>query len=174
MSPEFGPARLRRQKRAPAKPITKKPPKLSAAKKKAALQAAAPKLPNALIAADMATRVEAGLPAARGAHAVRLLNRHEVLAFAGCSYPTLWAWMRAGKFPRSRILGGKSMWLSTEIDEWLANLPVRPLKGDTEPLPHSTSDGAQLNGDAVDICVEETASRPGALKTGNQIIVDPD
>jgi predicted DNA-binding transcriptional regulator AlpA len=132
MSPEFGPARSRRQKRAPAKPITKKPPKLSAAKKAAALQAAAPKLPNALIAADKAARVEAGLAAAHRAHAppVCLLNRHEVLALAGCSYPTLWAWMRAGKFPRSRIVGGKSMWLSTEIDEWLANLPVRPLKGD--------------------------------------------
>jgi predicted DNA-binding transcriptional regulator AlpA len=131
MSLEFGPARSRRQKRAPAKPITDKLPH-SVAKKKAALQAAAPKLPNALITADKAARVEAGLAAAHGAHAlpVRLLNRHEVLALAGCSYPTLWAWMRAGKFPRSRIVGGKSMWLSTELDKWLANLPVRPLKGD--------------------------------------------
>jgi predicted DNA-binding transcriptional regulator AlpA len=33
-------------------------------------------------------------------------------------------------FPRARVVGGKSMWLSSEIDEWLASLPVRPLKGD--------------------------------------------
>jgi predicted DNA-binding transcriptional regulator AlpA len=60
----------------------------------------------------------------------RLLSKSEVLAITGVSYPTIWAWMRAGKFPRSRIVGGKSMWLSTEIEEWLAALPVRPLKGD--------------------------------------------
>jgi predicted DNA-binding transcriptional regulator AlpA len=67
---------------------------------------------------------------ATGPPAVRLLDKHEVMAIANCSYPTLWAWMRAGTFPRSRIVGGKSMWLSTEIDEWLAQLPVRRLKGD--------------------------------------------
>jgi hypothetical protein len=48
------------------------------------------------------------------------------------AYPTVWAWMRAGTFPRSRIVGGKSMWLSTEVDAWLAELPVRRLKGDLE------------------------------------------
>jgi predicted DNA-binding transcriptional regulator AlpA len=37
-----------------------------------------------------------------------------------------------GQIPRSRIVGGKSMWLSSEIDSWLAGLPVRPLKGDAE------------------------------------------
>ena len=46
------------------------------------------------------------------------------------SYPTIWAWMRAGKFPRARIVGGKSMWLTSEVDAWLAALPVRKLKGD--------------------------------------------
>jgi prophage regulatory protein len=60
----------------------------------------------------------------------RLLSKPEVMTITGLSYPTLWAWMRAGKFPRSRIVGGKSMWLSSEIDAWLAGLPVRPLKGD--------------------------------------------
>jgi predicted DNA-binding transcriptional regulator AlpA len=38
--------------------------------------------------------------------------------------------MRDGRFPRSRIVGGKSMWLSSEIDAWLSGLPLRPLKGD--------------------------------------------
>jgi len=62
----------------------------------------------------------------------RLLDRIEVCAIANVTYPTIWAWMRDGKFPRSRIVGGKSMWLSSEIEEWLASLPVRPLKGDKQ------------------------------------------
>jgi predicted DNA-binding transcriptional regulator AlpA len=66
-------------------------------------------------------------PARLGA---RLLSKREVLAIVGVSYPTLWSWMRQGKFPRSRVVGGKSMWLSTDIEAWLATLPVRKLKGD--------------------------------------------
>ena len=68
-----------------------------------------------------------GPPAREGAH---LLSKREVLAIANVSYPTLWSWMRQGKFPRSRVVGGKSMWLSTDIEAWLATLPVRKLKGD--------------------------------------------
>ena len=62
--------------------------------------------------------------------ALRLLSKREVLDIVGISYPTLWDWMRAGKFPRSREVGGRSMWRSDEIDEWIAALPVRKLKGD--------------------------------------------
>jgi predicted DNA-binding transcriptional regulator AlpA len=63
---------------------------------------------------------------------VRLLDKRDVLAITNVTYVTLWSWMRDSKFPRGRIVGGKSMWLSTEIDEWLANLPRRPLKGDSD------------------------------------------
>jgi predicted DNA-binding transcriptional regulator AlpA len=68
-----------------------------------------------------------------GAHAppsVRLLDKADVCAIANVSFPTIWAWMRAGRFPRSRVVGGKSMWLSTEVEQWLAKLPIRALKGD--------------------------------------------
>jgi predicted DNA-binding transcriptional regulator AlpA len=61
----------------------------------------------------------------------RLLDRHEVCAITNVTFPTIWAWMRAGKFPRSRIVGGKSMWLSSEVNAWMQALPVRPLKGDS-------------------------------------------
>jgi predicted DNA-binding transcriptional regulator AlpA len=61
---------------------------------------------------------------------VRLLNRHAVCAIVGCSYPKLWILMREGAFPRSRIVGGRSMWISTEIDNWIAGLQIRPLKDD--------------------------------------------
>jgi predicted DNA-binding transcriptional regulator AlpA len=60
----------------------------------------------------------------------RLMSKPEVCAVAGISYPALWVWMREGKFPRARIVFGRSMWLSTEIEKWIANLPVRRLKGD--------------------------------------------
>jgi predicted DNA-binding transcriptional regulator AlpA len=46
--------------------------------------------------------------------------------------------MRAGTFPRSRIVGGRSMWLSTEVEQWLTDLPLRPLKGDAE-ADHETA-----------------------------------
>jgi predicted DNA-binding transcriptional regulator AlpA len=72
---------------------------------------------------------ERSLHAARAPPA-RLLSKREVLAIVGVSYPTLWSWMRQGKFPRSRVVGGKSMWLITDIETWLAALSVRKLKGD--------------------------------------------
>jgi predicted DNA-binding transcriptional regulator AlpA len=69
-------------------------------------------------------------PAEHARRGIRLLDKAEVLNITGVTFPTIWAWMRAGTFPRSRVVGGKSMWLSTEVDAWLAALPVRPLKGD--------------------------------------------
>ena len=36
----------------------------------------------------------------------RLISKPEVLDRVGVTFPTLWAWMRAGVFPRSRDLGG--------------------------------------------------------------------
>ena len=65
-----------------------------------------------------------------GQQALRLLSKAEVCQTVGVSFPTIWVWMRAGSFPRSRIVGGKSMWRSDEIAQWLDDLQVRPLKGD--------------------------------------------
>ncbi|MGB3746189.1 MAG: AlpA family phage regulatory protein [Xanthobacteraceae bacterium] len=75
-------------------------------------------------------RKAAALRAASGRPETHLLTKPEILAIAGVTYPTIWAWMRAGMFPRSRIAGGRSVWRSDEIAKWLAGLPVRPLKGD--------------------------------------------
>jgi prophage regulatory protein len=61
---------------------------------------------------------------------IRLLDKREVLAIVGVTYPTVWKLMRRGEFPRAVIVGGKSKWRSDEVDAWLANLRVRPLKGD--------------------------------------------
>jgi predicted DNA-binding transcriptional regulator AlpA len=62
--------------------------------------------------------------------AARLLSRREVMDRIGVSYTTLWSWMRLGKFPRSREIGGKIAWIEAEVDRWIANLPVVKLKGD--------------------------------------------
>jgi predicted DNA-binding transcriptional regulator AlpA len=76
---------------------------------------------------DRSVRAAGAPPAWSGAH---LLSKREVLAIANVSYPTLWSWMRQGTFPRSRVVGGKSMWVSTEIEAWMAALPRCRLKGD--------------------------------------------
>src|SRR5262245_42978768 len=46
---------------------------------------------------DQSICAAAAPPARKGAH---LLSKREVLAIANVSYPTLWSWMRQGKFPR--------------------------------------------------------------------------
>ena len=79
--------------------------------------------------------------AAKEAAHVRLLDKDEVCAIAGASFPTIWAWMRTGTFPRSRVVGGKSKWLSTEIETWVQGLPVRRLKGDVTPAPAERGSG---------------------------------
>jgi predicted DNA-binding transcriptional regulator AlpA len=107
---------------------------------------------EALAAANRPARKDDGrsLHAARAPPArldARLLSKREVLAIVGVSYPTLWSMMRANTFPRSRVVGGKSMWLSSEIEAWLAALPVRQLKGDEpkETAIASLSSGSENN-----------------------------
>jgi predicted DNA-binding transcriptional regulator AlpA len=61
---------------------------------------------------------------------MRLLGKREVCALVGRSYQHIWTLMRAGKFPRSRLLGSRPVWVKAEIDAWIASLPVVRLKGD--------------------------------------------
>jgi prophage regulatory protein len=62
----------------------------------------------------------------------RLMSKAEVLALVGVSFVTLWKWMRAGKFPRSRVVGGKVMWWAPDIEQWFNQLKRRRLKGDDQ------------------------------------------
>jgi predicted DNA-binding transcriptional regulator AlpA len=127
---------------------SKRPPTpqvASAAKEAAAIRANASRAKAAALASMPSLTVtnqqeSATVPAHRAhdrqralaprAHNIRLLDKREILAITNVTFPTIWAWMRAGTFPRSRVVGGKSMWLSTDIEAWLAALPVRQLKGD--------------------------------------------
>jgi len=61
---------------------------------------------------------------------IRLLSRLQVMDRVNLCYPNIWAKMREGTFPRSRAVGGRSVWLESEIDEWIAALPLVRLKGD--------------------------------------------
>jgi predicted DNA-binding transcriptional regulator AlpA len=116
----------------------KKPaPQVAIAKKAAAMKAAAAKQPFWLQQATLTApaQIETSFPEQLGAAnrsqgPPRLMSKAEILDHTGVSFPTIWAWMRAGTFPRSRVVGGKSKWLSTEIEAWVAALPVRKLKGD--------------------------------------------
>ena len=51
-----------------------------------------------------------------------LISKREVLRRVPYSYPTVWAKMRKGEFPRSVKLdddGNKVAWFEDEIDEWI-------------------------------------------------------
>jgi predicted DNA-binding transcriptional regulator AlpA len=49
----------------------------------------------------------------------------EVCDRVGRTFPTIWAWMRQGKFPAARTLHGRPVWVEEEIEEYLSDLPVR-------------------------------------------------
>jgi predicted DNA-binding transcriptional regulator AlpA len=124
MSPEQPSSSLKNSKKAKLPPLAQ-----SAANSQHQVEAALADDPGNAQHARQQARAAHGPPSLP----LRLLTKPEVRRIAGgVSYVTLWSWMRAGRFPRSRVVGGKSMWLSSEIDAWLADLPVRALKGDPE------------------------------------------
>jgi predicted DNA-binding transcriptional regulator AlpA len=43
--------------------------------------------------------------------------------------PTLWDWVRKGKFPSPRVISeNKVGWIETEIDAWMKARPLRQYK----------------------------------------------
>jgi prophage regulatory protein len=60
----------------------------------------------------------------------RLIGKPEVIDKTSLSYPLIWRLMRQGKFPRSRIIQGRVLWVEAEVDDWIAKLPLQALKGD--------------------------------------------
>lgn len=57
-----------------------------------------------------------------------LINKAEVLRRVPLSFATIWMWMRVGKFPCSRDIGGKVLWLESEVDAWVSGLPLMKYK----------------------------------------------
>jgi predicted DNA-binding transcriptional regulator AlpA len=60
----------------------------------------------------------------------RLIGKVEVIDKTSLSYPFIWRLMRAEKFPRSRVINGRVLWVEAEVDDWIKKLPMQPLKGD--------------------------------------------
>jgi predicted DNA-binding transcriptional regulator AlpA len=60
--------------------------------------------------------------------AFQLLTRAEVVARCKVSYQSLWSAMRRNEFPRGRRFLGTTRWLSSEVDEFLQNLPLQQIK----------------------------------------------
>jgi predicted DNA-binding transcriptional regulator AlpA len=65
---------------------------------------------------------------------IRLLSRTEVAELLGVSYVCIWQWMRAGKFPLGRSIGGygphgRVFWIASEIEDWIQSRPKRIPKG---------------------------------------------
>jgi predicted DNA-binding transcriptional regulator AlpA len=112
---------------------TKKPS--AAAKVRAALD---PVLPKPSDDVPLQARRRAPVEVARPPPTLRLLSRREVCErLGGISYPTIWKWMREGRFPKARVLnGGKLGWIESEIEEWIRGQPLQTLKpADEEETP---------------------------------------
>jgi len=62
----------------------------------------------------------------------QFIDRRGLLARVPLSYVTIWKRMRAGTFPRPRVLGGKNAWDLAEVEAFLNSLPRRqyPERGD--------------------------------------------
>jgi predicted DNA-binding transcriptional regulator AlpA len=64
---------------------------------------------------------------------IRLIYKKELCEWLGLSFVTIWRLIRQGLLPPPRILGGKSVWFEHEINERLAQLPVRRYKKKAPP-----------------------------------------
>jgi prophage regulatory protein len=57
------------------------------------------------------------------------LSKAQVLQKIPVTAPTLWAWVRAGKFPRPRAISpNKTVWVAAEVDAWMQARPHRQYK----------------------------------------------
>ena len=118
-------------------PFARKAAKLKAARR--ALHAARAKNKQAASNGKRKRVVDLASVHDRLANRIGLLDKQEVLAVVGCTYPALWEWQRAGRFPLAKIVFGKSKWPADVIADWLDSLPVRnvrPLKPDQKVEEH--------------------------------------
>ena len=58
-----------------------------------------------------------------------LLSKAQVLKKVPVTAPTLWSWVRQGKFPKPRAISpNKTVWIEAEVDAWIRTQPVRSYK----------------------------------------------
>ena len=56
------------------------------------------------------------------------LSKTQVLQKIPVTAPTLWAWVRQGKFPRPRAIFNKTVWVAAEVEAWMKARPQRQYK----------------------------------------------
>jgi prophage regulatory protein len=57
------------------------------------------------------------------------LSKAQVLKKIPITAPTLWAWVRQGKFPSPRAISpNKTVWVADEVDAWIRAQPIRRYK----------------------------------------------
>jgi prophage regulatory protein len=57
------------------------------------------------------------------------ITKKQVLRKVPVTGPTLWSWVRAGKFPRPRAISpNKTVWVEAEVDAWMQTRPHRTYK----------------------------------------------
>jgi prophage regulatory protein len=57
------------------------------------------------------------------------LTKAQVLKKVPVTGPTLWTWVRQGKFPKPRdISPNKTVWLEADVDAWIRERPTRNYK----------------------------------------------
>jgi predicted DNA-binding transcriptional regulator AlpA len=56
------------------------------------------------------------------------VSTNDILARIPITRTTLWNWTRAGKFPRPYALGPRTVWLASEVDEFIRTRPMRNYK----------------------------------------------
>jgi predicted DNA-binding transcriptional regulator AlpA len=53
------------------------------------------------------------------------LTKKQVLNKVPVTAPTLWTWVRAGKFPKPRTISpNKTVWIEAEVDAWMKAQPT--------------------------------------------------
>ena len=67
------------------------------------------------------------------------LSKAQVLQKIPVTAPTLWAWVRQGKFPRPRAIFNKTVWVAAEVDAWMEARPHREYKRITTGDDHGVS-----------------------------------
>jgi prophage regulatory protein len=56
------------------------------------------------------------------------LSKAQVLQKIPVTAPTLWTWVRQGKFPRPRAIFNKTVWVAAEVEAWMEARPQRQYK----------------------------------------------
>ena len=64
----------------------------------------------------------------RGLEPDRLIGRKELCRFLGVSYPTVWKWLRAGKFIPAIDCNGIPKWQLSAVRSWVNAQPRRVVK----------------------------------------------